>query len=665
MNLAIFCYLETKTTIEIYPQENPSTPLAFYQVPFLYLIVPFCVGILIQYHNPNLYHWVLMSAVLFFITLILYILYRLTFYPLTFFLFLQLGYFSMQLNRQEFTSSLTQGTELYQLKILETSNSQKTWNKGLARIEYMQNDQGLVRINRNILFYTDQESIQLISENDVILASCKVARIQNKGNPGEFNSELYWGSKQTDLLTFFDFSDFSILKNHPITLKNSIQQSLNSVIDKYIPKDQAGLAKALFLGDKSNLRSEITQAFSAAGGMHLLAISGLHIGLMIIVLMRFFRFFSRFLKRTQALILILCFVWFYAYIIGFPPSVVRSVFMFSLFSLGSITGNQNNQLNLLCFSALILLLFHPWFIFDMGFQLSYAAMLGIVTAFRFIHDLFSFKHKMIEFLWNGTALGLSAQIFTAPLCLYYFHQFPNYFILSNLGIIITSGIIISLGALLFVSSGIPLIPIVIGFLLYVLLYALSFFMSWIQILPGATAKGFDLTITDMSLFYLIIALFFTSFVLRKYRFLQYAGAALLISFILFHRHDNLNHEHVVLFNSNKLCFAIHGKNHISFFYDDQKENEHKYQRIITSYEKCYPGLTKLYSIKNQNIDYKINQKHMQFKHFKNHKKLSINGKEYRILYENNPINTSTTNTIGMPWVEGLQTRLNKALILPF
>ena len=129
MNPAIFCYLETKTTIEIHPQENPSTPLAFYQVPFLYLVVPFCAGILIQYHNPNLYHWVLMSAVLFVSTLILYILYRLKFYPLTFFLFLQLGYFSMHLNRQEFTSSPTKGAELYQLKILETSNSQKTWNK--------------------------------------------------------------------------------------------------------------------------------------------------------------------------------------------------------------------------------------------------------------------------------------------------------------------------------------------------------------------------------------------------------------------------------------------------------------------------------------------------------------------------------------------------------
>ena len=175
----------------------------------------------------------------------------------------------MHLNQQEYTPSLSGDIELYQLKILEKSNAQKTWNKGLAKIEFVQNEQGLQKVDRNILFYTDQESIELISEHDVILVSCKVTSIKNKGNPGEFNSELYWESKQTDLLTFFDFSDFSILKNHPITLKNSIQQSLNSVIEKYIPESQSGLAKALFLGDKSNLRTETPQAFSTAGGMHL------------------------------------------------------------------------------------------------------------------------------------------------------------------------------------------------------------------------------------------------------------------------------------------------------------------------------------------------------------------------------------------------------------
>ena len=619
---------------------------------------------MIHHHNIKIDHWVLMSMFLFVFTLMLYLLYRLKFYPLTFFLFLQLGYFSMHLNQEEYTLSFTGDTELYQLKILETSNTKKTWNKGLAKIQYLHNEKGLKKVNRNVLFYTDKESIELISENDVILVSCKVTGIKNKGNPGEFNSELYWGSKQTDLLTFFDFSDFSFLKNNPITFKNSIQRSLISVIEKYIPESQSGLAKALFLGDKSNLRSETSQAFSAAGGMHLLAISGLHIGLMIIVLLQFFRFFSRFIQRTHALVFVLCFVWFYAYIIGFPPSVVRSVFMFSLFSLGSITGNQNNQFNLLCFSAFILLLFHPWFIFDLGFQLSYAAMFGIVLTYGFIQDLFYFKTKIIKYLWSGTALGLSAQIFTAPLCLYYFHQFPNYFLLSNLGIIISSGIIISLGALLFVSSGIPIIPILIGFLLFGLLHALDSFMTWIQKLPGATAKGFDLSIIEISVFYFLIGIIFTTFVWRRYRLLKFTSVFILIGFIIFHRYDHLNEEHIVLFNNNKLCFAIHSKNHIYFFYDDQKENSHKYNGVIESYEKCYPGSITLYSIKNQNIDCKINKQHIQFKHFNNHKKLSVNGMEYRIEYENNHMNIPIKNTIGMPWVKGLQKTLNKALILP-
>ena len=143
--------------------------------------------------------------------------------------------------------------------------------------------------------------------------------------------------------------------------------------------------------------------------MHLLAISGLHIGLMILVLMQFFRIFSKVISKIQALIIIIILIWFYAFIIGFPPSVVRSVFMFSLISLGSVLGSQKSQLNLLCFSALVLLLIHPWYLFDIGFQLSYAAMFGIFFTYTPIQQFIPLKNRVLKFLWNGTALGLAAR----------------------------------------------------------------------------------------------------------------------------------------------------------------------------------------------------------------------------------------------------------------
>ena len=290
------------------------------------------------------------------------------FYPFTFLIFLQLGYFSMHLNNINNNIEISENESYYQIKILEKSNTRKNWNKGLAEIQFVYNDENKIEeVSQKLLFYTDSHTINLINEGDILLLSSKISQIKNKGNPGEFDAMLYWKSKKTYLLSFFDYTDFSILKNEPVTHKRAMEKALIEIIDKNLPKSQIGLAKALFLGDKSALSTEVTNSFSAAGAMHLLAISGLHIGLMILVLMNVFRVFSKFINKYQATCIVILFIWFYAYLIGFPPSVVRSVFMFSLITLGSLFSAQNNQLNLLCFSAVILLLLNPWYLFDIGF----------------------------------------------------------------------------------------------------------------------------------------------------------------------------------------------------------------------------------------------------------------------------------------------------------
>ena len=434
---------------------------------------------------------------------------------------------------------------------------------------------------------------------------------------------------------------------------------------QYLPKNQAGLAKALFLGDKSSLSTETTNAFSAAGGMHLLAISGLHIGLMIVVLLNFFRFFSRIISRYQATMIVLLFIWIYAYLIGFPPSVVRSVFMFSLITMGSLMGSQNNQINLLCFSAIILLLINPWYLFDIGFQLSYLAMAGILLTYSSIRLFIPFKNKIVRFLWNGTALGLSAQIFTVPLCLYYFHQFPNYFALTNLGIILISGVLISLVASLFFFSWSPLLCIGIGTVLSLLLYTLVYFVHWIEHLPGSVAKGFDFSTVDLTLFYIIIISVLLLVFLRKYYVLKYLIIAATLAGIAYHRYENLNQKHLIIFNNNKLSLAIHTGNHIYFFYDDTSQNEYKYHRLLEAYERCYPGEIELFSIKDKNIELLIDKEKLSITHLKDQMEVLFDGKTYKIEYDNKCKPNPNINQIGMPWVKGLNTTLNKSLIIPF
>lgn len=635
-------------------------------MPFLYLLVPFCLGIVIQFNLKSVLIWLIASVILFVGSVILSALNKLKFYPFTIFLLMQLGYFSMYLQNSSTNLSIPKETSYYQLKIIESSNTNKNWNKGIAEIQYIYTGGNQIKkVNQNLLFYTDSNTCKLLSEGDIVLVSCEISKIRNKGNPGEFNASMYWKSKKILYLTFFDNTDFTFVKNKPTSYKRSVQKSLEAILQKNLPPEQIGLTKALFLGDKSSLDTETTNAFSAAGAMHLLAISGLHIGLMILVLLQLFRLFSKFVSKHQATALVLVFIWLYAYLIGFPPSVVRSVFMFSLISLGALSGSQNNQLNLLCFSAIILLLVNPWFLFDIGFQLSYSAMLGILLTYNSIRMFFQIKNRILKFLWNGTALGLSAQIFTIPLCLYYFHQFPNYFALTNLGIIIISGILISLGAGLFMFSWSAILSITIGTALSILLYLLVYFVQWIEYLPGSVAKGFNFEESEVILFYSLIVLIL--FLIRKGSLNPFKY--LLILFVLFgistHRYHNLNHKHLILFNNNKLSLAIHSGNHIYFFYDDETQNEYKYQRLLESYQRCYPGNIEMYSIKNKNMELTIANKKLSINTIKDNKSIFFNGKSYSIEYNNTTKPNPKVKQIGMPWVKGLHTTLNKAIIYPF
>ena len=587
------------------------------------------------------------------------------FYPFTFLIFLQLGYFSMHLNNINNNIEISENESYYQIKILEKSNTRKNWNKGLAEIQFVYNDENKIEeVSQKLLFYTDSHTINLIHEGDILLLSSKISQIKNKGNPGEFDALLYWKTKNTTLLSFFDQSDFSILRNEPPSYKNSIENYLTGILEKNLPKSQIGLAKALFLGDKSALTTETTSSFSAAGAMHFLAISGLHIGLMIFVMLYVFRVFSRFISRNHATIIILLFIWFYAYLIGFPPSVVRSVFMFSLITLGSVFSAQSNQLNLLCFSAAILLIINPWYLFDIGFQLSYLAMFGILLTYTKIQGFYDFKNKVFRYLWNGTALGLSAQTFTIPFCLYYFHQFPNYFAVTNLGIILMSGILISFGAGLFVFSWSPALSVGIGFVLSSLLFLLVEFIGWIEQLPGSVSKGFEISALELLGLYTMILLILFAYMYQARSVYKYILATIILSSLSFHRYNNLNENHLVLFNSNKLCFAIHSNKEIYFFYDDLKMNEYKYRRILESYEKCYPGNISTISIKGKNMNYMIQNTKISIVDNKNKKYLILNDIKHQIVYDNKTKESQEINQIGMPWVKGLKTTLNKALFYP-
>lgn len=198
--------------------------------------------------------------------------------------------------------------------------------------------------------------------------------------------------------------------------------------------DVLAIISALTVGDKSKLSREIKATYNAAGVSHILALSGLHIGILSMILSWLFYPLRRVCGgKWIASFLIVGLLWGFAFLSGLSPSVIRAVTMFSAYVVASIFSEDRfSGFSALTLTAFIMLIYQPMYLFDVGFQLSFMAVLGIFLFYPLIDSLFVVRNKIVAYLWNIISLSLAAQLATLPLILYYFGTFPVYFLLSNL-----------------------------------------------------------------------------------------------------------------------------------------------------------------------------------------------------------------------------------------
>ena len=273
--------------------------------------------------------------------------------------------------------------------------------------------------------------------------------------------------------------------------------------------------------------------YSSSGAMHVLAVSGLHVGIIYLLLNSLFLFFEKFKygKYLKAVFLILS-LWAYALLTGLSPSVLRAATMFSFIIIGSALKRQTNIYNTLAASAFVLLLYNPYILLQVGFQLSYAAVLGIVYLQPKLYKLIYTKHWLLDKIWAITTVSIAAQLATFPLDIYYFHQFPNYFLLSNLFVIPLATFIIGGGVLLFVTSVIPFFPGSLAWVVNKILMLLNFSVQWVENLPYSLSLGISITVLETIIVYTIIILFFSSIIKWKPRLLQLSLALVIFFMIL-------------------------------------------------------------------------------------------------------------------------------------
>ena len=273
---------------------------------------------------------------------------------------------------------------------------------------------------------------------------------------------------------------------------------LDRMYDSGVDGDAYAVVAAMALGDKSALTHELRDAYSVSGASHVLALSGLHLGIIYCMLWLLLPH-RRWPAVSQTIILIV--MWLYVLLVGMPVSVVRSAVMLTVYGLLSISHRNKMSVNALAFTAIVMLMWNPEWLFDIGFQLSFMAVLAILLFVPVFEDVFSAKylqeHRLVRYVWGLVAVSVSAQIGVAPLLAYYFGRLSTYFLLTNFIVLPAAYIIL----------GFSLIVLLFPSLAYILLYivdTLNAVLFRITAIPGSSIDGFHPNVLQVVLTYVII-----------------------------------------------------------------------------------------------------------------------------------------------------------------
>lgn len=622
--------------------------MKFFKNPFLFFTIAYILGIHVRLET-NLFATILFicSATVVLLTIFRK---RISKIPAIFLLLFLIGFLRVDKQSVELPSNSTVTSII---EIVERKNTSKDWDQSIGIIHSVR-DQGVYKsTNQKILLYTNSD---VLREGMQVLAILSPRKIQNTYNPGSFNAETYWMSKGISHLGFITDEDFSLLDFQQVgflkRFTDATRTYIINVLDEF-SDDHTGILKALLLGEKGDLSTEIKDQFANAGAMHLLAVSGLHIGIIAFLLLFLFEQFPRVLSSLTAHILVVIILWIYAILTGLSPSVTRAVLMFSLLILSRLATGQYDPVNILFFSAFIVVSIDPLVIYDIGFQLSYLAVLGIfIFQHRFV-ALIPFRSKALNWFWQGTCIGISAQLATAPLSLYYFHQFPNYFVLSNLGIMLISAILMFTSIIYVVTYQLNFLKVVLLFVLSILISILIQFIAWIDGLPWSVARGFELHFVQIMIYFLAI-LFLLNY--KKSKWSRLVGIVAVFTFIVsiqISRYINLTSEHLIIVNNDK-PMAFLRVNQKTLCLTAEPELRKKDQMIIKDYVKIYPSELE-YLLLEPNSSFMVDEEIGQFRIERNNDGIHffMNETRIRLLTHEKNFNDATISsyTVGMPYIK--------------
>lgn len=391
---------------------------------------------------------------------------------------------------------------------------------------------------------------------DVLLIKGQPQPVAPPGNPGEFSYRQFLAFRNIYHQHFLKPADVRWLENDPPqrVMHYAIRARLwaDETLKRFVhgAREQA-IASALVLGVTDGLDNELLNAYAATGAMHVLAVSGLHITIIYMILLWLLKPVLKLRHGNWILAAIsLAVLWGYAFITGLTPSVLRAVTMFSFIAVARPAGQRTNIYNTLAASAFCLLLYDPFLIMSVGFQLSYLAVLGIVYLQPGLYGLWEPQGRFWDEVWKVTCVSVAAQIATFALGLLYFHQFPNYFLLSNLLVIPGSFVVLILGIMVLAVSFIQIVASALGWLLTWSIKLLNLVVFTMETFPFSITDNIYISPVQC---WLLIAVIGTLILLVKYKRFYYCLAAFSFTALFaacqwLHYVDDINLQKITVYN---------------------------------------------------------------------------------------------------------------------
>ena len=430
--------------------------------------------------------------------------------------------------------------------------------------------------NERVMTYFRKDSLsRRLRQGDLLVMDATLDPVVNAGNPHEFDYRGYLARKRIGRSAFVESGHWqrldSYAQNPLFNFSNQIRNHLLDILKRAtLSGNELSVASALVLGYRADIDAELRKAYSSSGAVHILAVSGLHVGIVCMVLNTVLMLFP-FIHRSRWLpaLIQLTFLWLFALITGLSPSVMRATTMFSFIVAGKALHRKGYIYNSISASAFLLLLANPNNLLDVGFQFSYIAVIFIVFFHSSLYGLLSFKNKLLDKAWDLTCVSIAAQAGVAPLSLFYFHQFPTYFILSNFVVIPAASIIIYGAFLLFAVSPIPILLETFGWMLDKFLYVVNFLVFAIEKLPGSVTLGIRFDHWEIIFAYVWVAAL--SIWMMKKRKTALLATLLIITFwiagaAIRSSHD-LQRQQLLVYNTqgSSLLQFVNGRDHSTWY----------------------------------------------------------------------------------------------------